>query len=318
MGSYILRRLLLVIPTAVLAALILFILVRLVPGDTIDVLLNANQTFQMTQEQRQSIRRDMGLDQPAPLQFGRWVWNALRFDLGTSFWEKRSNMLIIRQRLGRTAELAFLGLSVAVLWGVFSGVVSAVKQDTWIDNGIRILTVGGLAVPSFFIAVMLFSVLIRVFDWIPPVRYVSLLRDPWQNIQQNIAPALVLGFSGGASISRITRSQFLEVIREDYVRTARAKGLRESTVIMRHALRNALLPVVTVAGLLMGALLGGTVIVEQVFVIPGMGSALIGAVNLRDYTLLQAIVWIITLIFITSNLVVDLLYAWIDPRIRYR
>ncbi|MBI4232992.1 MAG: ABC transporter permease [Chloroflexi bacterium] len=318
MRQYVIKRLLLFLPTALLASFIIFTLVRIVPGDVIDALLATNQSFQLSPEQRAAIRAQLGLDRPLPVQFVKWAWGALRFDLGTSFWERRSNLHVIRDRFERTIELAIFALLVAIVWGVFSGVLSAVKQDTWIDNLVRVVTVGGLALPSFFVAVMFYYVLLRLFNWIPPVRYENFLDKPWQNIQQNIAPALVLGFSAGASISRLTRSQFLEVIREDYIRTARAKGLRENVVIIRHALRNSILPVVTVAGLLVGVLLGGTVIVERVFAIPGMGTALITAVNTRDFSLLQALVWIMTLIFMTANLAVDSAYAWIDPRIRYQ
>ena len=317
MRQYILKRLLLFVPTALIAALILFTLGRVVPGDAIDALIEDDDNYEFTQEQRDKISAELGLDRPLPVQFASWAWGALRFDLGTSFWEHRSNMTIIKERFFRTMELAVLALLVSVVWGVASGVISAVKQDTWIDNAMRIFTVGGLSMPSFFVAVMLYYFLILAFDWIPPIEYASLLDDPFQNLTQIAAPVLILGYSSGASISRLTRSQFLEVIREDYIRTARSKGLRENVVIYRHALRNSILPIITVAGLLVGTLLGGVVIVESVFAIPGMGKQLVQAVNVRDYTLLQALVWVITIVFMVSNLLVDIAYAWIDPRIRY-
>ena len=317
MRQYVIKRLLLFFPTLFLVALLLFVLVRLVPGDIIDAQLSNDESFTFTEEQRAAIYREMGLDRPLPVQYLTWVWNAFHFDFGTSFWERRSNLEIIQERFERTIEVALLGLIVAVLWGISTGVVSAVKQDTWIDYVVRIVTVGGLAMPSFFIAVMLYYFLIETFGWIPPLRYSDFLDSPWQNIQQNIAPALILGYSGGAQISRLTRSQFLEVFREDYIRTARAKGLKENVVIIRHGLRNSLLPIITIAGLLMGVLLGGVIIVEQVFAIPGMGTALLSAVNYRDFTLVQSVVWVLALIFMLSNLLVDISYAWIDPRIRY-
>ena len=318
MRQYIVKRLLLFLPTALVVTLLLFVLIRMVPGNSIDALLGNDQAFAFTDQQRAAIMAELGIDKPLPVQYVKWVWGAVRFDFGTSFWERRSNLTIIKERLPRTIQLALLGLVVGVVWGVFSGVISAIKQDTWIDAVMRVITVGGLALPSFFIAVMLYYFLLEFFDWIPPIKYASFQEDPWQNIQQILAPVLILGYSAGAGISRLTRSQFLEVFREDYIRTARAKGLKENIVIYRHALRNSLLPVITVTGLLLGVLLGGVVIVESVFAIPGMGTALVTAINTRDFSLLQALVWIICLIFMTSNLLVDISYAWIDPRIRYR
>lgn len=315
---YTFRRLLLFLPTALFVSLILFVLLRIVPGDAISAALDENSRFQFSEADLTVIRGQLGLDEPLPVQFGRWAWGAVRFDFGTSFWGKRPINEILQERMGRTISLAALGLVVALAWGVTSGVISAVKKDTWIDNLFRVITVAGLAMPSFLVAVMMFYFLILWFEWIPPVGYRSMIEDPVQNLKQIIAPVLILGFGSGASISRLTRSQMLEVLREDYVRTAHAKGLRNNVVIFRHALRNSLLPVITVAGLLVGSLLAGVVIVEEVFAIPGMGNALIGAINRRDYPLVQAMVWCISLIFMTSNLLVDLAYAWIDPRIRYR
>ena len=318
MRQYILKRLLLFIPTLLLVAALLFTLSRIIPGDAIDSLLNEDEASSFFDpEIRKKVEKELGLDQPLPIQYAKWTWGALRFDFGTSFWGKRPNIDIIKERFTRTVELAIGGALVAILWGVTSGVISGVKQNTWIDSVLRVVTVGGISLPSFFVAVMFFYFMILWFNWIPPVQYKSLIEDPGQNLMQVIAPILILGYSGGAQISRITRSQFLEVFREDYIRTARAKGLKENVVIVRHALRNSILPVITVAGLLVGILLGGIVIVETVFAIPGMGQMMITAVNSRDYPLLQSLVWMITIIFMVSNLLVDIAYAWIDPRIRY-
>lgn len=318
MLQYTLKRLLLFFPTLFAAALLIFILLRIVPGDAITASLDPEAQFNFSAADIKFLREQLGLEQPLPVQFVKWAWGAVRFDFGVSFVSKRPIADILVEGMSRTISLAALGLTVAVAWGVTSGVISAVKQNTWIDNLVRVITVGGLAMPSFLVAVTMFSLLILFFNWIPPLGYRSIFEDPVQNLKQIIAPVLILGFGAGASISRLTRSQLLEVLREDYVRTARAKGLRPNMVIIRHALRNALLPVVTVAGLLVGSLLAGVVIVEQVFAIPGMGTALITGINRRDYPVVQAVVWCMSLIFMTSNLVVDLAYAWIDPRIRYR
>jgi len=316
--QYTIKRLLLFFPTVLAAAFLIFILLRILPGDAITASLEDDSAFTFSEADLKILRAQLGLEQPLPVQYAKWVWGAVRFDFGTSFVSKRPISDLLMESMGRTISLAALGLLTGVTWGVTSGVISAVKQNTWIDNLVRVITVGGLAMPSFLVAVTMFAILILLFNWIPPLGYRSIFEDPGQNLKQIIAPVLILGFSTGASISRLTRSQLLEVFREDYVRTARAKGLRENTVILRHALRNALLPVVTVAGLLVGSLLAGVVIVEQVFAIPGMGTALITGINRQDYPVVQAIVWSMSLIFMTSNLVVDIAYAWIDPRIRYR
>lgn len=318
MLQYTIKRLLLFFPTVLAAAFLIFILLRILPGDAITASLEDDSAFTFSEADLKILRAQLGLEQPLPVQYAKWVWGAVRFDFGTSFVSKRPISDLLMESMGRTISLAALGLLTGVTWGVTSGVISAVKQNTWIDNLVRVITVGGLAMPSFLVAVTMFAILILLFNWIPPLGYRSIFEDPGQNLKQIIAPVLILGFSTGASISRLTRSQLLEVFREDYVRTARAKGLRENTVILRHALRNALLPVVTVAGLLVGSLLAGVVIVEQVFAIPGMGTALITGINRQDYPVVQAIVWSMSLIFMTSNLVVDIAYAWIDPRIRYR
>ena len=319
MQQYIIKRILLFIPTLVIIAGMLFILSRIIPGDAIDALVLEDEDVGgiLPPELREQLKAELGLDKPLPVQYGKWLWGALRFDFGTSFWSNRANIDVVKERFGRTIEIAVLGTVLSIFWGVTSGVVSAVKQNTWIDAVVRFITVGGIALPNFFVAVMLFYFLILWFDWIPPIKYHSLFEDPKENLMQVIAPILILGYGGGAGISRLTRSQFLEVFREDYIRTARSKGLKENVVIIRHALRNSILPVITVAGLLVGSLLGGVVIVETVFNIPGMGQLLITSINSRDYPLMQTLVWFITIIFVVSNLLVDIAYAWIDPRIRY-
>ena len=319
MKEYILKRVILFIPTIIIVAALLFGLTRILPGDAIDSLLNEDEASSFfSPEIRAQVEAELGLDDPLPIQFAKWVWGAAHFDYGTSFWRKQPNIDIVKTRFFRTVEVALLAAAVAIVWGITSGVLQAVYQNTWIDAVLRFVTVGGIAIPNFMVAVMIFYFLILFFDWIPPIEYKSLLEDPWSNIKQHIAPILVLGHTAGAPISRLTRSQFLEVYREDYIRTARAKGLKEKVVVLRHTLRNCMLPVITIAGLLVGDLLGGVVIVETVFAIPGMGQMTILAVNSRDYPLLQTLVWMITFMYMMSNLLVDVAYAWIDPRIRYK
>ena len=319
MTQYIIKRLLLFVPTILLSSMILFTLLRIVPGDAIDATLQADQLQAgLTADARANLKKELGLDQPLPVQYFNWAKGAVHFDFGTSFWQRRPNMTIIKEGYPRTIELALMALTVAVVWGVTMGVIAALKQDTWIDNLIRVVTVGGIAFPSFFTAVMIFYFLIKFFDWVPPLHYETLFSDPKSHLEQIAGPVLVLGYGAGAAITRLTRSQFLEVVREDYIRTARAKGLKENVIATRHALRNALLPVITAAGLLTGGLLGGVVIVESVFGIPGMGTILLGAINSRDYPLVLGIAWMLALVYMTANLVVDVAYGWIDPRIRYR
>jgi peptide/nickel transport system permease protein len=224
---------------------------------------------------------------------------------------------IVRERFPRSLELAVLTLGAAIIWAIPLGVASAVRQNTWIDYTVRIVSVSGLSLPIFFTGVLILWALVRFFRWLPPLEFVSLLDDPAENLKQLMWPALAQAYYISAPITRLTRSQMLEVIRQDYVRTARAKGLREQTVMYRHALANSLLPVVTFIGWWGGRLLGGIVIMEIIFSVPGMGTALVAAVSNRDYPTVQAIVFIMALVFLTMNLVVDLVYGWLDPRIRY-
>ena len=327
MTVYILRRLLLFIPTMLLVSLIVFVLMRAIPGSAIDTLfaqeagpaaVQGGGAGYLSQEDRQRLARSLGIDKPLPVQYVTWIWGAVRFDFGESLFQQKSNRSIIAERLPRSMEIAFIAVAIALVYGVTLGIISAVKQDTWIDYVARVLAIGGISMPSFFVAVMLFYFLILAFNWIPPFQFHDLVDNPLENLKQIAAPSIVLGLGAGASISRLTRSQALEVLREDSVRTARAKGLGQTTVVLRHVLRNSLLPIITVAGLLMGVLLAGTVIVEQVYSIPGMGRTILTAVNNRDYPLIQAQVWVMSLIFMSSNLIVDIAYGWVDPRIRFR
>jgi peptide/nickel transport system permease protein len=319
MRTYIIRRVLLFIPSLLGVTVIIFVLLRMVPGDIAEILVHgAGTEFAGVAEQRiLHIREELGLDRPVLVQYLQWLGKAIRGDLGYSYWEKRPVGEMLRERFPRTMELAGLTIILALLWAIPLGVVSAARQNTWADYLARIFSISGLSLPIFFTGVLTLYVLVRFFRWMPPLEFTSFSEDPIENLKQLIWPALAQAYYISAPITRLTRSQMLEVIREDYVRTARAKGLREGVVVYHHALRNALLPVVTFIGWWGGRLLGGLVIMEIIFVVPGMGTSLVQAVSHRDYPAVQAIVCVMALVFLSANLLIDLLYAWLDPRIRY-
>ena len=318
-GRYVARRLLLFVPTLVGASIFIFVLMRLVPGDIAEILVyqTGGETSVIQQKQIRQIRQELGLDRPVVVQYLDWVGNAARGDFGQSYTQQRPVADILKERVPRSIELAVLTILLAMLWAVPLGVVSAVRQNRWADYVVRVLSISGLSVPIFFSGVLVLYLLVRLFKWLPPLEFVSFTADPVENLKQLIWPALVQAFYISAPITRLTRSQLLEVIRQDYVRTARAKGLAERAVVYRHALANSLLPVVTFIGWWGGRLLGGIVIVEIIFSVPGMGSALAHAVTQRDYPTVQAMVFVMALVFLALNLLVDLLYAWLDPRIKY-
>jgi peptide/nickel transport system permease protein len=318
-GRYVARRLLLFVPTLLGASIFIFVLMRLVPGDIAEILVyqTGSESSAIQQKQIGQIRRELGLDQPVVVQYLDWLANAARGDFGQSYMQRRPVADILKERVPRSLELALLTILLAMLWAVPLGVVSAVRQNRWADYVVRLLSLSGLSLPIFFSGVLVLYLLVRIFRWLPPLEFVSFTTNPVENLKQLIWPALVQAFYISAPITRLTRSQLLEVIRQDYVRTARAKGLAERAVIYRHALANSLLPVVTFIGWWGGRLLGGVVIVEIIFSVPGMGSALAQAVSQRDYPTVQAMVFVMSVVFLTLNLLVDLLYAWLDPRIRY-
>ena len=319
MRTYILRRLLLFVPTLFGASLLIFVLMRLVPGDIAEILVyqTGSESSSVQKKQIEQIRKELGLDRPVVAQYLAWLGGAVRGDFGYSYSQRRPVNEILAERFPRSMELAVVTLLLAATWSIPLGVISAVRQNTWLDYLVRILSISGLSLPIFFTGVLILYLLVRVFRWLPPLEYVSLMESPLENLKQLIWPALAQAYYISAPIMRLTRSQMLEVVRQDYVRTARAKGLGERAVMYRHALRNSLLPVVTFIGWWGGRLLGGVVIMEIIFAVPGMGLALIAAVSYRDYPTVQAIIFIMALIFLAVNLAVDLLYGWLDPRIRY-
>jgi peptide/nickel transport system permease protein len=317
--KYVARRLLLFVPTLVGASILIFVLMRLVPGDVAEILVYQAGTESSAVQQKhiQQIRRELGLDRPVVVQYLTWAAGAIRGDFGYSYSQRRPVTEILRERFPRSLELAVLTIVVAIAWAIPLGVVSAVRQNTWVDYLVRVVSISGLSLPLFFTGVLILYGLVRFFRWLPPLEFVSLTDDPLENLKHLIWPALAQAYYISAPITRLTRSQMLEVIRHDYVRTARAKGLPERGVVYRHALSNSLLPVVTFIGWWGGRILGGIVIMEIIFAVPGMGTALVQAVSYRDYPTVQAMVFVMSLVFLAINLLVDVVYAWLDPRIRY-
>ena len=317
MTGYIVHRLALFIPTLLLVSLLIFGLMRVVPGDVALAVLGEDPgTF--TQEDLDEVRKELGLDKSLPVQYVTWMRDVLKGNFGQSYYYDQSVASSLKRAFPRSMELALLALVISYVIAVPLGVLSAVKQDTWVDYVSKLFTLGGVALPTFWVAILVLWILVSYFKGaLPPLRYVDLWDDPLTNLHQVIFAALALGYFNTAFATRITRSSMLEVLREDYIRTARSKGLTEVVVIVRHALKNAFLPVMTVAGFQLSRLLGGAVLVEFIFLIPGMGSLLIDGVNRRDYPMVQSIVLVIAGVVLLLNLVIDLLYAWINPRIRY-
>jgi peptide/nickel transport system permease protein len=320
MGKYAIRRALLFIPTLLVATILVFTLFWVVPGDPALTILAGGEgdSGAVSPEQLQQLRQTLGLDRPIYVQYASWLTNALRGDLGTSLWYKTPVWNQLKDRFLVTMELAVMAIVLAICAAVPLGVISAVKQDTGLDYLSRIFSSIGIALPTFWFGILIVYAFATFFEWLPPLGYATLWDDPLLNLQQLILPALTLAFNDLAFTARVTRSSMLEVMREDYLRTARAKGLVELRVIGRHALKNALLPVLTVSGYQFARLLGGVIIVESIFVVPGMGTLLIDSIIHRDFIVLQAIVLLIAAVVLILNLMVDLSYGVLDPRVRYQ
>jgi peptide/nickel transport system permease protein len=317
MRTYILHRILLMIPTLLGAVTLIFLIMRLLPGDVALYILGSDESSEMNREALQRIRNELGLDQPLIVQYGEWVWKALRFDFGNSYWTRQPVIEELGRRYPMTASLAFFSLILGTLIAIPIGVLSAVRQDTMVDYAARIFSIAGLSIPSFWLAILIILGLVHYFKWLPPLDYAPFWVDPWLNFKQLAFPALVTGYRLSAIGARMTRSSILEVLREDYVRTARAKGVQERLVVLRHALKNALLPVVTIIGIELLVLFGGLVVVETVFTIPGIGRFLVDAITHRDYPSIQALVFVFSAFVLVINLLVDIIYGVLDPRIRY-
>ena len=315
MQTYILKRVLSLVPALLGIAVLVFLMLRLIPGDIVDEMLGAQNTI--TEGQRQSLRHFFGLDQPLPVQFWEWIRHLAVGDLGASFRTATPVSELLLSRLPVTIELTLLSMLIGSAIGISTGVVAAVWRNTPLDDGARIVSLFGLSIPEFWQGTMLLLMTSLWLHWIPPVDYIAPWQDPLRNLTIMLLPALSLGTVLAANVTRQTRSALLDVLSRDYVRTARSKGLRERAVVLRHAMKNALIPVVTVSGLQIGYLLGGAVIVEQVFTLPGVGRLLLDSIYGRDYPVVQGAVLVIAFGFVLVNLCVDLLYAVLDPRISY-
>ncbi len=318
MQAYIARRLLALIPTLFFASVIVFVTVRLIPGDIIDLMLSSND-IAAGKKSREQLEAALGLDQPMYTQYFRWIYAILiEGDFGKSLWQNSPVSEELLTRLPITFELGFLALLVALAVAIPIGVYSAIRQDTPGDYIARSFSILMLAVPSFWLGTMVMVFPAIWWGWSPDVKFVPFSQDPLRNLGQMAIPAIILGCALSAVTMRLTRTMMLEVLRQDYVRTAWAKGLDEKLVVVRHALRNALIPVVTLIGLQAPLLIGGAVILEQIFVIPGMGLLLIDAVSQRDYPIITGVFLIVGVAVMLINLIVDLSYGLLDPKVRYR
>jgi peptide/nickel transport system permease protein len=321
MFRYIIRRLLLVIPTLFGAATLVFVLMRLVPGDICLVRLGSGGTS-FTAAALAACHAEIGIDRPWVLQYLDFVWGLVTFDLGNSMWSGKPVISEIATRLPVSLEIAIVATIIAVIIAIPLGTISALRQNSWIDLLVRSVSIAGLATPSFWLGIMSILIVLDLTQavsghpWMPPIDYVPLWQDPLRNLSIIVLPAVTIGYRYAAVSMRMTRSAMLEVLREDYIRTARAKGLMRRIIINRHALKNAMLPVVTVIGIEFAFLIGGLVVTEQVFNLNGIGRLMVLSVQNQDYTLTQALVMFVVTVAILSNLVVDLVYAWLDPRIR--
>lgn len=317
MLAYIQRRLITTIPVLLGVSLLVFLMLHLLPGDPVMMMLTQHQggsaptaSGTITDEMYENMRRELGLDEPLPVQFGKFLWGAIRADFGRSFRGGQAVRSIIAENLPYTIQLAVASLGVALLLGLILGTVAAMKKGTWIDGFTMVAAVVGVSIPAFWLGIMLLLIFALHLNLLPAVG----LATGWRSL---ILPAVALGLGASAIIARLTRSSLVEVLNDDYVRTARAKGLRESRVIIRHALRNALIPIITVSGLLFGNLLGGTIVIETVFARPGIGRVAVQAILERDFPVIQGVVLVSAVAYVLVNFLVDISYAFIDPRIRY-
>jgi peptide/nickel transport system permease protein len=317
MPAYILRRLLQMILVLFIVTIIVFFLIRLLPGDPIYMYLSQQDVEEITQEQVDFFKHQLGLDRSLPIQYVNWVGNVLTGDLGNSIITKTAVVKDIKLRLPVTLHLGILAFILSVIIGIPLGVIAATRRGSWIDNVVTAVGNIGITLPSFWLGIVLIFIIGYKLEWLPIYGYTSPFRDFWLNTQQIIMPVIVLAAAPIATGVRITRSSMLEVLKQDYIRTAWSKGLRERNVVMRHALRNGLLPVVAMKGMTLVAIVGGSVLVETVFSIPGMGRLAVEGLFSQDYPVVQACLLIVATFTLLMNLLIDLSYGWLDPRIRY-
>jgi peptide/nickel transport system permease protein len=314
MTQYIAKRLLASILVLFVISIIVFVAVRAIPGDVCKIVLNVQD---VDQAQCDAVRSELGLDEPIPAQYVKYMGGVLTGDWGQALISQQDVWHEIKIRIPLTVELTVLATGFAILIALPMGIISAMKQDTPIDYVLRITSIGWLSLPSFWIATMLIVFPAKWWGYSPPVGYVDIWEDPMKNLEQLYLPAFSLGLALSASLTRITRSSMLEVLRQDYIRTARAKGLKDRVVVVKHAMKNAMIPVITLFGLQVGVLFGGTVVLEGIFSLPGLGFLTFQAVTVKDYTQVQGVVLFFATVLVSINLLVDLSYAWFDPRIRY-
>lgn len=314
---YVGRRFLYLIPTLLLVSIIIFWLMRVLPGDVATlILIGPDGNNIPTPAQIAKLNKELGLDRPLVVQYADWLFGVLRLNAGDSLWTGEPVFTELFRRLPLTLELGLMSTAISTALAIPIGILAAVKRGTLSDYTVRTFAVIGLSMPSFWAGILIILLLVKYFGWIPPLGYKGPLENPSANFQQLIWPALALGYSNAALVSRLVRSSLLEVMREDYVRTARSKGLKESAVVMRHALKNSMLPVITVIGLGIAGIVGGTVVMETVFSLPGVGRFMVDAINHRDYPVVQTLTFVFAVIYALTNLAVDLSYGFLDPRIR--
>jgi peptide/nickel transport system permease protein len=317
--QYIVKRILLMIPTLLGAALVVFLLMNVVPGDIAMLVLGAGEQggdVQLAELER--VRQKLGLNRPLYEQFFSWLWGIIRLDFGNSLWTGAPVIEELRIRLPLTFEVAIFATLISALIAIPLGTLAAIRQDTWIDYSVRVFSIGGQAIPNFWTGVLLILFLVIWFQWSPPLVFVPLWEDPWENFKQLVWPIVTVGYRNAAISTRLTRSAVLEVMREDYIRTAWAKGLREVVVVLKHTLKNAMLPVITIIGAEFAILMGGLVVTETVFTLNGLGRFMVDAILHRDIPVVQTMIVLIAFVIVFVNLIEDLLYAWLDPRISYR
>ena len=326
MQAYIIRRVLLVIPTIFVASLIVFFAIRFIPGDVVSQM--ASGIGIMSDMNKEEVRKRLGLDVPNFVQYGRWLGvirdqhgsfsGLFQGNLGLSLWNQLPVTGIVLKRLPLTFELALLTLTIAVLIGIPIGIYSAIRQNTMGDYTARSFSMFAIAMPDFWLGTLVIVFPSLWWGWSPPIKYIRFTQDPLQNLGQFIVPSIVLGMLMSGLVMRMTRTMMLEILRQDYIRTGWSKGLKEKVIILRHALPNALIPVVTVIGYMLPWVIGGSIITERIFGLPGLGHLLVQSINERDYTVISGITIFMALIMVLANLVIDLTYAVLDPRIRYR
>jgi peptide/nickel transport system permease protein len=317
-GAYITRRVLLFFPTLFFASLLIFGAMRILPGDVASHILLDEEGAYVTEEAYEKLQEQLGLTDPLPVQYGKWIWSMVNGELGgQSLITKEPISEIVSRRIVVTAQMAAYTIVLTMLISIPLGILAAVYQNKWPDYLIRTFTIAGHSIPNFWLALMVLLMLVVYFDWSPPLRYRTLWEDPVTHLQKMIWPVTILTWGYTAFLTRITRSNILETLRQDYIRTARSKGLHEAVILSRHALRNALIPVITVAGFYLGFLLSGSLILENIFGVPGIGQGIIHAANERDYPVIQSLTLLMVAILLGVNLIIDMLYTVIDPRISY-